>query len=238
MSAPDDGPGAREREPARLRVLIADDSFLIREGLRRLLELSDAVEVTGTCADEPSTIAVAAVATAPPDVLLCDIRMPPSFTDEGVRLADGLRLSHPDVAVVLLSQERHVDLAARLLESGASGRGYLLKDRVHDLDLLVSAVRSVPGASATSTPHPSRTWCARRRTQASALDALTPRRRQLLADVAEGRSNAAIARDRFLSVRAVEKHVSEISGRLGLTGDADVSRRVRATLLYLDTHRR
>ncbi|WP_327302313.1 response regulator transcription factor [Streptomyces sp. NBC_01298] len=236
MSAPDEGPGAREQEPSRLRVLIADDSFLIREGLSRLLELSDAVEVTGTCADEAST--VAAVAAAPPDVLLCDIRMPPSFTDEGVRLADGLRLSHPDVGVVLLSQERHVDLAARLLESGASGRGYLLKDRVHDLDLLVSAVRSVARGECHIDSALVEDLVRRRRTEASALDALTPRQRQLLADVAEGQSNAAIARDRFLSVRAVEKHVSEIFGRLGLTGDADISRRVRATLLYLDEHRR
>ncbi|MFJ7270297.1 LuxR C-terminal-related transcriptional regulator [Streptomyces sp. NPDC099050] len=163
MSAPDEGPGAREQEPSRLRVLIAD---------------------------------------------------------------------------VLLSQERHVGLAARLLESGASGRGYLLKDRVHDLDLLVSAVRSAARGECHIDSALVEDLVRRRRTEASALDALTPRLRQLHADIAEGRSNAAIARDRFLSVRAVEKHVSEIFGRLGLTGDAGISRRVRATLLYLDAHRR
>ncbi|MEV0495807.1 response regulator transcription factor [Streptomyces atratus] len=235
MPAPDDRPGAREQETTPLRVLIADDSFLIREGLSRLLELSDAVEVVGTSADEPS--ATAAVAATAPDVLICDIRMPPSFTDEGVRLADGLRRSHPGVGVVLLSQERHVDLAARLLESGAAGRGYLLKDRVHDLDLLVSAVRTVARGECHIDSALVEDLVRRRRAGAPALVALTPRQRQLLADIAEGKSNAAIARDRFLTVRAVEKHASEIFSRLGLTGDADISRRVRATLLYLDAAR-
>ena len=217
---------------AAIRVLIADDSFLIREGLRQLLEMSDALEVVGTCADEPE--AIAAVEAALPDVVIADIRMPPTLTDEGVRLAERWRRTHPQLGVVLLSQEGNVDLAARLLESGASGRGYLLKDRVHDLDHVVSAVLAVANGECRVDPMLVDRLVRGRRLPGSVLDALTPRQQELLADVAEGKSNSAIARDRFLTQRAVEKHVSEIFTRLGLSGDADVSRRVRATLVYLD----
>ncbi|MFF1360776.1 LuxR C-terminal-related transcriptional regulator [Streptomyces sp. NPDC058297] len=130
-----------------------------------------------------------------------------------------------------------MDLAARMLERGAAGRAYLLKDRVHDLDLLVSAVRAVAEGECRIDAGLVQQLVRHRRSSTSALDVLTPRQRELLADIAEGKSNAAIARDRFLTLRAVEKHVSEIFGRLGISGDADISRRVRATLFHLDATR-
>jgi DNA-binding NarL/FixJ family response regulator len=230
--APRNAPGAT---PAVVRVLIADDAYLIREGLRQLLELSDAVEVVGSCADESETIA--AIEASAPDVLIADIRMPPTFTDEGIRIAERLRASHPGLGVVVLSQEGDVDLAARLLRDGASGRAYVLKDGVHDLDQLVSTILAVTRGECRVDPVLVQRLVRARTSSGSRLSTLTPRQRELLADIAEGKSNLAIARDRFLSQRAVEKHVSEIFTRLGISGDADVSRRVRATLLYLDAVR-
>ena len=220
------------RDGAPLRVLVADDAYLVREGLRQLLELSDAVVVVGGCTDEPDTLA--AVEADPPDVLVTDIRMPPTSTDEGIRIAERLRVTRPRLGVVVLSQDGDVALAARLLKDGASGRGYLLKDRVHDLDHLVSTIVAVAHGECRVDPGLVQQLVSRQQRPASPLDSLTPRQRELLADVAEGKSNLAISRDRYLSLRAVEKHVSEIFGRLGITGDADVSRRVVATLLYLD----
>lgn len=229
-------PGVSEFAAARgggpLRVLVADDAYLVREGLRQLLELSDAVVVVGGCVDEPETLA--AVEADPPDVLVTDIRMPPTFSDEGIRIAELLRVTRPELGVVVLSQDGDVALAARLLQDGASGRGYLLKDRVHDLDHLVSTIVAVARGECRVDPGLVQQLVSRQQRPSSPLDSLTPRQRELLADVAEGKSNLAISRDRYLSLRAVEKHVSEIFGRLGITGDADVSRRVVATLLYLD----
>jgi DNA-binding NarL/FixJ family response regulator len=215
-----------------LRVLIADDAYLVREGLRQLLQLSDDVVVQGGCVDEPGTLE--AVDADPPDVLVTDIRMPPTFSDEGIRIAERLRESHPGLGIVVLSQDGDVGLAARLLEDGASGRAYLLKDRVHDLEHLVSTIVAVARGECRVDPGLVQQLVARQHSASSPLDALTPRQRELLADIAEGKSNLAIARDRFLSQRAVEKHVSEIFGRLGITGDADVSRRVVAALVFLD----
>lgn len=218
-----------------VRVLVADDSYLMREGLRQLLALSDAVEVVGCAADEPGTLAL--IEQESPDVLLTDIRMPPSFTDEGILLAERLRRTRPEIGVVALSQESNVSYAARLLQDGASGRGYLLKDRVHDLEHLVATLVAVAEGECRVDSMLVQQLVRVRSGVPTLLDALTPRQRELLTDIAEGKSNAAIARDRFLSQRAVEKHVSEIFARLGIQGDADVSRRVRATLLYLDAAR-
>ena len=216
-----------------MRVLVADDSYLIREGLRQLLALSPDVVLVGACADEGETLR--AVADDPPDVLLTDVRMPPSMTDEGLRIADSLRSTHPAVGVVLLSQHTSPELAAELVRGGAEGRGYLLKDRVHDLDQLVEAITAVARGECRIDPVLVAGLVRAPASRLRALDVLTPRQRELLGDIAEGKSNQAIARDRFLSQRAVEKHVSEIFARLGIGGDADVSRRVRATLLYLDS---
>ncbi len=216
-----------------IRVLVVDDSFLFRDGLRLLLELSDAVQVVGGCADVDE--ALVAIARDTPDVVIADIRMPPTFTDEGIRLADQLRREYPSCGVVVLSQESTVGFAARLLQMGAGGRAYLSKDRVHDVDHLVSTISAVHAGDCRIDPILVQQLVTIGTTPApSALDSLTPRQRELLADIAEGKSNMAIARDRFLSQRAVEKHVSEIFTRLGLSGDASVSRRVRATLVYLE----
>ncbi len=230
--------GERVETPPRVpvvRVLVADDSYLMREGLRQLLALSPDVDVVGCAGDETETLAL--IEQEPPDVLLTDIRMPPTFTDEGIVLAERLRRSRPGLGVVALSQESNVGYAARLLQDGASGRGYLLKDRVHDLEHLVATLVAVAEGECRIDPLLVQQLVRVRSGVPTLLDALTPRQLEILTDIAEGRSNAAIARDRFLSQRAVEKHVSEIFARLGIQGDADVSRRVRATLLYLDAAR-
>lgn len=217
---------------AALRVLLADDSYLIREGLQQVLALAPQLKVMGACADAPALLA--AVDADPPDVVVTDLRMPPTQTDEGMQIAERLRRTHPRVGVVLLSQHESAHYAAELLASGAAGRGYLLKDRIHDLDHIVSTITAVAaGECRIDTRLIDELVARRRRRQASPLQELTPRQREILADVAEGKSNLAIAQDRGLTQRAVEKHVSEIFGRLGLATDETISRRVHATLLFL-----
>ncbi|RQO58678.1 DNA-binding response regulator [Paucibacter sp. KBW04] len=222
----------RVARPKALRVLIADDSFLIREGLQQVLALAPELQVMGLCADEPSLLA--AVDADPPDVVITDIRMPPTQTDEGMRIAERLRRSHPKVGVVVLSQHESAQYAAELLATGAAGRGYLAKDRIHDLDHIVSTITAVAAGECRIDPRIIDEMVVRRNQRVqSPLKSLTPRQREILADVAEGKSNQAIAQDRSLTQRAVEKHVSEIFGRLGLATDENISRRVHATLLYL-----
>jgi DNA-binding NarL/FixJ family response regulator len=217
---------------ASLRVLIADDSYLIREGLRQLLALAPQIRVVGQCVDAPSLLA--AVDADPPDVVITDIRMPPTQTDEGMQIAKRLRQTHPKVGVVVLSQHESAHYAADLLGSGAVGRGYLLKDRIHDLDHLVSTISAVAAGECRIDARLVDELVTRQRShQHSPLQDLTPRQREIMADVAQGKSNLAIANDRNLTLRAVEKHVSEIFGRLGLASDETISRRVHATLLYL-----
>jgi DNA-binding NarL/FixJ family response regulator len=222
----------RQATSDSIRVVLVDDSFLIREGLRQLLAFSDEVRVVAGCPDAES--AMSAAAEHHPEVVVTDIRMPPTWSDEGLQLAERLRVGYPNIGIVLLSQEGRVDVAAQLLREGASGRGYLLKDRVHDLDHLVSTIVDVAHGECRIDPELIERLVRGGTRAASPLADLTPRQRELLADVAEGKSNAAIARDRYLSQRAVEKHISEIFSRLGVAGDPDVSRRVRATLLFLE----
>jgi DNA-binding NarL/FixJ family response regulator len=217
---------------APVRVVIADDSFLIREGLAQLLSMSSQVQVVGRFADPASLLA--AVDAESPDVVVTDIRMPPTQTDEGMRVAERLRESHPRVGVVVLSQHGSAQYAAQLLASGAGGRGYLLKDRIHDLDHLVATICAVATGECRIDAQLIESLVSRRR-QRSPMEELTPRQREILADIAGGLSNLAIARERGLTQRAVEKHVSEIFGRLGLANDEAISRRVHATLLYLST---
>jgi DNA-binding NarL/FixJ family response regulator len=226
-------PSSLPSQPAKptLRVVIADDSYLIREGLRQLLALAPQIQVVGQCVDAPSLLA--AVAADPPDVVITDIRMPPTQTDEGMQIARRLRQTHPKVGVVVLSQHESAQYAADLLESGATGRGYLLKDRIHDLDHLVSTITAVAAGECRIDARLVDELLSRQRRQHSPLDDLTPRQTEIMADVAQGKSNLAIARQHDLTLRAVEKHVSEIFGRLGLANDETVSRRVQATLLYL-----
>jgi DNA-binding NarL/FixJ family response regulator len=215
-----------------LRVVIADDSYLIREGLQQLLALAPGLRVVGSFADAPSLLA--AVDDDPPDVVVTDIRMPPTQTDEGMQIAERLRRTHPRVGVVVLSQHESAQYASELLARGAAGRGYLLKDRIHDLDHIVSTITAVAAGECRIDARLIDELVARRRQrQRSPMEDLTPRQREILADVAEGKSNLAIAQDRGLTQRAVEKHVSEIFGRLGLATDETISRRVHATLLFL-----
>ena len=217
---------------AVLRIVIADDSYLIREGLQQVLAFAPGLRVVGLYADAPSLLA--AVDAEAPDVVVTDIRMPPTQTDEGMQIAARLRQSHPQVGVVVLSQHESPQYAAELLAGGAAGRGYLLKDRIHDLDHLVSTITAVAAGECRIDARLVDGLVARRRARArSPLEELTPRQREIMADIAEGKSNLAIARERELSLRAVEKHVSEIFGRLGLATDETISRRVQATLLYL-----
>jgi DNA-binding NarL/FixJ family response regulator len=216
-----------------IQVLIADDSYLIREGLAGLLAHSSAIEVVGTAIDVDTLLK--AVAAQPCDVVLTDMRMPPTHSDEGMQIAEHVRQRYPTMGVVVLSQHANARSAARLLESGATRRGYLHKDRIHDLDGLVATIKAVArGECSIDAVLVDELLRQRGARQAHRpLDALTPRQREILADIAAGKSNAAIARDRELSLRATEKHVSEIFARLGLASDEDISRRVRAALLYL-----
>jgi DNA-binding NarL/FixJ family response regulator len=215
-----------------VRVALADDSLLIREGLTRLLELAPGVRLASCHADPDSLLA--AVAADPPDVVIVDVRMPPTFTDEGLRVAELLRNTHPQVGVLLLSQQRSAEAAARLLAGGAGGRGYLFKDHVHDLPYLLSAIEGVAAGECRIDPELiDGLLAARRRQNRGPLAALTPRQREILAAISVGKSNLAIAKQFEITQGAVEKHVNDIFARLGIANDESVSRRVRATLMYL-----
>lgn len=216
---------------APVRVALVDDSLLIREGLSSLLALSPRVRVVGVHAEAAAL--EAALDAEQPQVVLTDIRMPPGFSDEGMRLAERLRRSRPGLGVVVLSQHGSAGYAAELLAHGAAGRGYLLKDRIHELEPLVDALCAVAAGASRIDPQLIDLLMAQRPGARSPLDELTPRQHEILADIAAGLSNLAIAQQRGLTQRSVEKHVSEIFGRLGLTSDEDISRRVYATLLYL-----
>jgi DNA-binding NarL/FixJ family response regulator len=214
-----------------LRVVLAEDNYLVREGVRRLLD-GDGIEVTATCADLGSLLA--AVDEHRPDVLVTDIRMPPTGTDEGIRAAATLRDSHPGVGVVVLSQYDEPEYAVALLARGAAGRAYLLKDALGDTDDLVRAIREVAAGRSVIDPQVVENLvAARTRFSASPLRALSPREVDVLSAMAQGRSNDAIASTLFISVRVVEKHISAIFAKLGLTEEGDVHRRVKAVLIYL-----
>jgi DNA-binding NarL/FixJ family response regulator len=176
----------------------------------------------------------AAIERESPDVVLTDIRMPPTNTDEGIRMAAGLRESSPNIGVVVLSQYADAEYALSLLDKGAAGRAYLLKERVSDLDQLVYAIREVArGGSVVDAKVVENLIAARSRHKRSALADLTQREREVLAAVAEGKNNAAIGKALHLSEGAVEKHISSIFSKLGLSEEPAVHRRVKATLIYL-----
>jgi len=219
-----------------IRVVLADDSFIVREGIRELLQSVDELDVVATCSDLDSLRA--AIARERPDVVLTDIRMPPTNTDEGIRMAGELRKSTPSIGVVVLSQYSDAEYALALLDQGASGRAYLLKERVSDLDQLVNAVREVArGGSVIDSRVIENLIAARSRNKRSALADLTPREAEILAAVAEGKNNAAIAKALYLTEGAVEKHISSIFSKLGLSEEPAVHRRVKATLIYLAEER-
>jgi len=219
-----------------IRVVLADDSFIVREGVRELLQSVDELDLVATCDDLDSL--QAAIDREHPDVVVTDIRMPPTNTDEGIRLAEALRSSAPSVGVVVLSQYADAEYALALLDKGAAGRAYLLKERVSDLDQLVNAIREVArGGSVVDAKVIENLIAERSRNRHSALAELTLREREVLAAVAEGKNNAAIAQSLHLTDGAVEKHISSIFSKLGLSEEPAVHRRVKATLIYLAEER-
>jgi DNA-binding NarL/FixJ family response regulator len=221
-----------EGGPVGLRVAVAEDSYLIREGLRELLDGVPELDVVAVCEDTESLML--AIARESPDVVMSDIRMPPFEAWDGIRVAAELRRSHPHVGVVILSQYAEPELALQLFESGSGGRAYLLKERVGDRDQIVHAIHAVAdGRSVIDTKIIDLLIAERAGSAASPLDELTNREREVLGEVAAGSSNAAIAASLFLTKRAVEKHINAIFQKLGLVESEDTSRRVKAALIYL-----
>jgi DNA-binding NarL/FixJ family response regulator len=215
-----------------LRIALADDSLIAREGVERILAGQTDIEVVASCGDLPSLLE--AVESERPDVVVTDIRMPPTGTDEGIRLAALLRDEHPQIGVVVLSNYAEPAYALALLESGSEGRAYLLKERVHDRAQLVAAIESVAaGGSVLDAKIVEPLVAANLRVERSPLAALTGREREVLAEIAKGKSNAAIADTLVLTKRAVEKHINSIFLKLNLAFAEDVSKRVKATLLFL-----
>ena len=215
-----------------VRVVIAEDSLLVREGIQELLSTSPGTEVVALCEDEDSVLE--AIETSRPDVVLTDIRMPPTRTDEGIRLANHLREHHPSVGVVVLSQYSEPSYVLGLLEAGSDGRGYLLKERVHNRGELVAAIDTVAGGGSVIDPKVVEVLVeAKARAERSPLAELTSREREVLSELAEGKSNAAIADSLVLTKRAVEKHINSIFTKLDLAVADDVSKRVKAALLFL-----
>jgi DNA-binding NarL/FixJ family response regulator len=216
-----------------VRVAVADDDFLVREGVVDVLSRAPGIEVVASCEDLPAL--VEAVERLRPEVVLTDIRMPPTKTDEGVRFAAEARDVHPSLGVIVLSQYSQPAYALRLLERGTERRGYLLKERVRDRASLVAAIESVAAGGAVIDPAiVDELVHAKSRGERSPLAALTPREREVLAEIAQGKSNAAVAESLVLTKRAVEKHVNAIFLKLGLSEATDVSKRVKAALAFLD----
>jgi DNA-binding NarL/FixJ family response regulator len=215
-----------------IRVVVAEDSPLLREGISRLVSAHDDFELVGVAADLPQLLAV--IEEQSPDVVVTDIRMPPTGTDEGIQAAAWLRTNRPDVGVVILSQYAAPSYALALLEEGSAGRAYLLKERVAGADELARVIRAVAaGGSVVDPLVVDELVNARRQRRTSDLSFLTVRESEILAEMAQGKSNAAIAASLQVSERAVEKHTNSIFSKLGLTEEKEVNRRVKAVLVYL-----
>jgi DNA-binding NarL/FixJ family response regulator len=214
-----------------IRVVVAEDNYLVREGVVRLLGIEADLDVVAAYEDFDALIA--GVDADPPDVVITDIRMPPTGTDEGVRAANLIRESHPSVGVVVLSQYVEPDYALALLEHGSDGRAYLLKERVSDVDVLRRAIEAVATGGSVIDPRVVEALVTARARPQSPLDFLTPRESEVLAEMALGRNNAGIGAALGLSERAVEKHINSLFAKLGVTSEPDVHRRVKAVLLHL-----
>jgi DNA-binding NarL/FixJ family response regulator len=215
-----------------IRVVLAEDNYLVREGVSRLLEAEPDVDLVAACEDYDSLVEIIEVER--PDVVLTDIRMPPTGSDEGIRIANELRATHPEIGVVVLSQFLDPQYALALLDEGADGRAYLLKERVRDLSQLVGAIREVAdGGSVIDSKVVEALVSAKSRSEESPLAELTPRERQILEEMAQGKSNAAIAAALVIAERSVEKVIHSIFLKLGLTWQPDINRRVKAVLVYL-----
>jgi DNA-binding NarL/FixJ family response regulator len=216
-----------------VRVVVAEDSVLLREGLRRLLEDEDAgmgFEVVGLAGDAEDLLRK--VGAHKPDVAIVDVRMPPTHTDEGLRAAAEIRERHAGIGVLVLSQYVEESYALELFGDGADGLGYLLKDRVGDLDRFVESVRRVGEGGSALDPEVVGRLLGRRRRE-DPLEVLTPREREVLGQMAEGRSNGGIAEQLVVTERAVEKHVTSIFNKLDLAPAPEDHRRVLAVLAYL-----
>jgi DNA-binding NarL/FixJ family response regulator len=225
---------ARSAEQARqpVRVIVAEDSYVIREFLTTALSGAPEIELVAVCTNGKEL--QKAIETWDSDVVLTDIRMPPSGAEEGVRIAARLRDTHPQVGVVVLSQYAEPAYAISLLEQGTGGRAYLLKERIRDKNELIAAIQAVARGGSVIDPIIVDVLIeARSKAATSKLSELTPRERELLAEIAAGKSNGAIAESLVLTKRAVEKHVNSIFSKLSLPETQDVSRRVKATLIFL-----
>ena len=220
------------QDESRIRIVIADDVYLMREAIRDVLARFDGLEIVAVCSDGDELRE--AVDRDSPDVVVTDVRMPPGGDDEGIRIATWLKAERPEIGVVVLSQYAEPSLGLELLGDGADGRAYLLKERVHNDDELRIAIEAVAGGGSMIDPEMVRMLIdSEERRRVSALAGLTPRERDVLAQMAEGKSNAAIAQSLVLTKRAVEKHVGAIFAKLGLDAEESVSRRVSAVLQYL-----
>lgn len=219
-----------------LRVVFAEDNYLVREGTSALLAEAAAIDLVGVV-EEPQAL-LRAVGDLRPDAVLTDIRMPPTFTSEGIEAAKRIRIEYPTVGVVVLSQYAEDDLAFDLLSGGVAGLGYLLKERISQVDELVRALQDVcRGGSALDPKIVEGLMSRRSREMRSPLNNLTDRERDVLAEMASGKNNAAIARSLFLSDRAVEKHIGVVFQKLGLVDEGEMNRRVMAVLAFLDADR-
>jgi DNA-binding NarL/FixJ family response regulator len=223
-------PGGNGAAP--LRIVVADDSYLVREALGHLLGNTPELEVVALCEDGDELLQ--AVDAHVPDAVLTDIRMPPSHEEEGIAIANRLRDTHPHIGVVVVSQYATPQYALALLEQGSDRRAYLLKERVSDRAQIVAALRAVAsGGSVVDSKVVDALIAARTRASASPLADLTPREREILSEIAQGKTNQAIAEQLFLTKRAVEKHINAIFFKLDLGAEDDVHKRVKAALLFL-----
>ena len=215
-----------------IRLVLAEDNFLVREGVARMIAATDDMQVLASCEDLPS--AIATIDELVPDVVLTDIRMPPRHNDEGVRVAKHCRDKHPQIGVLLLSQYAEPGYIKQLLTQGTEGRGYLLKERIGNLDDLTSAIHAVASGESAIDPKVVESLVrGRARAGDTGIERLSPREKEVLAAIAEGRTNAAIADQLVISQHAVEKHINSIFAKLGLSGDQHSHPRVRAALMYL-----
>jgi len=215
-----------------IRLVLAEDNYLLREGIRRLLETQADLEVAAVCGDLDSLLA--AVEAERPDVVITDIRMPPGGVDEGIQASERLRETDAHVGVVVLSHYAQPSYALALLEGGTAGRAYLLKERVEDVEQIVAAIRAVANGGSMIDPKVVEALVANKaRAEESPLSALTAREHDVLREMAEGKNNASIAQSLFLTERSVEKVIHSIFVKLGIAWETSVHKRVKAVILYL-----
>ena len=214
-----------------IRIVLADDDVFVRAGLQSLLSDVEDFEVVAACGSLPDLLA--AVAECDPDIVVTDIRMPPSHSDEGIQAAQALRASHPAVGVVALSLYLEPEFAVRLLDDGSARRGYLLKDHVDDVALVERAIRAIAAGGSFVDDEVVDVLLKRRSAVNTPLAQLTPRETEILHEIATGKSNAAVATSLSISSHAVEKHINSIFSKLGLESDGETNRRVQAVLMFL-----